>query len=115
MPHKEMTMNVALLEKIAETIVDNCGDFDMGNWHCGTVHCIGGWAEVLTGNEKSYSAAKKAKILGLNVDESDRLFSLFDWPVTFRNAYRNAKRDMSAKAQIAADRIRHFIATEGRE
>lgn len=120
MPHN--TMNVELLEKIAEVIVEKCGQFDMDTWHgegCGTAHCIGGWAEVLTGSEPGYSLIAKAQLLGigygLNDSQAGRLFYLDCWPEGFRNAYRDEERDPLAKAKIAADRIRHFIATDGCE
>lgn len=52
--------------------------------------------------------------LGLDVKQSERLFSVSKWPVEFQDAYDSA--DTAAdRAKIAAKRITHFIKTKGRE
>lgn len=44
----------------------------------------------------------------------DNLFVSTVWPYEFRDRYHNA-RTAKQRAKVAADRIDHFIATEGRE
>lgn len=120
-------MNVPLLEKIIETIVTNPDDFAMRVWHCGAEHCIGGWSQVLSGVAESEDVAAMAALLGIEFKSafgdgilldpacaSGRLFLTQCWPEQFLIAYRDAA-DTTEGAQVAANRIRHFIATEGRE
>lgn len=131
MPHKETTMNVALLEKIAEVIVEQPDNFDMGDWHCDSSHCIGGWAQLLSGLPQTKDASNMADLLGLEFEperledegpdlhahdncESGRLFYEGNWPSKFRY-YGSEEYDSADVARVAAARIRHFIATEGRE
>lgn len=118
-------MNVALLEKITEAILVNPTDFSMDQWHCETTHCIGGWAQRCSGVEETTDVQQMAELLGIEykrnshqlVDEdcqAGRLFLASLWPKVFRDVYY-ATKDNSARAQVAAARISHFIATEGRE
>lgn len=114
-------MNVELLRKIAAVIQEKPAEFDMLNFtaitECGTSHCIGGWAEKLTG-------MPMRKALGIDYDQAQRLFyiegdyedddsgeEIGGWPHQFRGVDNEWK---PTPAQAAA-RIEHFIATEGRE
>lgn len=121
-------MNIPLLEKIAEVIEAQPELFDMGYWHCETTHCIGGWAQRLSGRAENIDTQDMADLLGIELTSDDdclvydeceagRLFLSDNWPTQFRDAYEiaNNSDNQAMKAKVAADRIRHFIATSGRE
>ena len=36
-----------LIKKIAETVLSRPGSLKMSSWHCGTSHCVAGWACVI--------------------------------------------------------------------
>ncbi|MBX3253949.1 MAG: hypothetical protein KF862_07385 [Chitinophagaceae bacterium] len=38
----------ALIKDIAKNVLDRPGSLDMSQWHCGTSHCLAGWACVLS-------------------------------------------------------------------
>src|SRR5689334_3520416 len=105
-------MNVRLLRKIQKHILAVPQRFDMTVWasdgltpgmeriydpwgagveikdtvpECGTVCCIGGWAETLTGTDDADAA------LGLRWDQSERLFYCSQWPPSFKRRYDKAK------------------------
>ena len=101
---------------------------------CGTAACIGGWAYVLTKRPKSkslkglldasiYSSIYRNNtvmnngdfklLLGLTLEQSERLFAETEWPKRFRS--RCVPGDARKNAKLAADRIEHFIKTKGRE
>lgn len=103
---------------------------------CGTIACIAGWA-VLIDNPNSglYDPVddepidvRAARLLGLEVEIrkepyfdfkwspiANLLFYSSGWPPLIRERYRDAscERDYVKMAQVAADRIDHFIATDG--
>jgi hypothetical protein len=136
---REPTMNVSLLKKIKTHILAEPDAFRMDTWSCGTAHCIGGWALVLNGlkianpdEDACYQALEDgrnpdvvaARLLDLSADVADdslddrtersRLFLSDHWPDRFIDAYEDAQ-SCAEKAQIAAERIDHFIATNGAE
>lgn len=102
-------MNVELLRKIAAVIQEKPAEFDISDYHteheCGTAHCIGGWAEVLSGRPQTMVFTQPRDLLELTNKEAFRLFHAQLWPEQF---------DYEDPAS-AASRIEHFIATEGRE
>lgn len=82
---------------------------------CGTTACIAGWACILTESEVNVSTDTEilAMIqLGLTNEEARKLFFESYWPRQFRKADIFAEED---RAQEAAKRIDHFIATNGKE
>lgn len=93
---------------------------------CGTAACIAGWAVILSHGGALPSGTRlgcfteACNLLGFKLDkfqdseEADRLFVTSDWPSLYRQAYLNAKT-VEDKAQIAANRIDHFIKTKGAE
>jgi len=132
-------MNVKLLRKIQEHILaeprrfrmsgysfvsapgtivgpsEYCGDIRQVVPECGTMACIAGWATGLDGGDIANAGADTgAQHLQLPELVADRLFFMSQWPEKFSEAYRSATT-VAAKAQIAAERIDHFIATEGAE
>lgn len=52
--------------------------------------------------------------LGLEWQESERLFYTEEWPEQFGEFYDRAS-DKEKQAELAAARIDHFIATKGKE
>ena len=109
----------------------------MDEWNCGTAQCIAGWAcslsklkwrpaeslkHVFCLQKGGYVGDVAARLLDLSVvvgadeltSESERLFFVKEWPPAFRRRFERA-RLRRRKAQIAAERIDHFIATNGAE
>jgi hypothetical protein len=89
---------------------------------CNTLGCIAGWTCHLSGdtprkrNSFNYERARKA--LGLTPKEADRLFAytwnIGAWPEKFLQKYDAAKTP-AGRARAAAQRIEHFIKTDGKE
>ena len=114
-------MNSKLLLKVKEAILAEPDNFDMDQWHCGTSHCICGWAQVLSGKVKdSFNTDSHTevgmKLLGLtDVTQAMTLFYTSCWPQPFRQSYLNIFKDdpdlKKQQAEVAARRIDHFIAT----
>lgn len=121
-------MNVPLLLDIKAHILAEPDAFRMDVWSCGTAHCIGGWACMLSGvpmkerysgsghwqaiGEPTSSVAER--LLGLDDDSSINLFEVGCWPDEFSERYQ-ATDDRVEHVKIAAERIDHFIATNGAE
>jgi hypothetical protein len=121
------SMNVELLRKIQKHILEEPKRIYMPRWRlvfsairkeglcapeCGTVGCIGGWAEILSGVE-GYAR----DLLGLDSEhgEASRLFNDDEWPEKFQTGLRKANPQTQAYAQVVSDRIDHFISTRGEE
>jgi hypothetical protein len=128
-------MNVPLLLEIKAHILAEPDKFRMDTWTCGTAHCIAGWALELRGfkivNPTAWAAMQTvegggspghvaARLLDLQSEDdygemsSDRLFIDDYWPEDFAERYGNAE-SRQERAIIAAERIDHFIATNGEE
>lgn len=77
-------MNITLLREIQQVIASRPEEFDINSWHahgsCQTTHCIGGWAQVLTGAPQNRHANEMAELLGLDfvIDEEAAEFSIGD-------------------------------------
>lgn len=128
-------MNIGLLQQVKARILAEPNAFRMDTWSCGTAHCIGGTALLLVGDpivnpedqawfqhtatgEEAGDAA--ARVLGLskeggNDSEAERLLHEESWPYEFSGKSHEEGVSRAKRAQIAADRIDHFIATGGRE
>lgn len=114
-------MNKPLLLKVADAIEANPEHFDMSLFtdDCDTTACIAGWAAFLSSRYKrletfiaknDYSIATRAtEVLQLTDDQAFRLFYTEGWPVSRRVKYRNAPT-LEAKAKVATDYIRQFVA-----
>lgn len=127
-------LNVKLLRKIQKHILQEPKRYDQNVWFerknpqhdpsfapCGTMACIGGWAQSLSSKrglvEPSFDKARR--LLGLECDQAARLLdsvsqSYCAWPAKFSKAYLKAKT-RAGKARVAVRRIDHFIATKGAE
>lgn len=83
---------------------------------CGATACIAGWAVVLSpeAEEDGYIRNLASKLLGLTYGQSDNLFFVSGWPRQFGELYHDT-RTPQERAQVVAERIDHFIATEGAE
>lgn len=104
---------------------------------CGTVACICGWAAELSGSESKGGSAGK-RLLGLDGSpwfpessrphssrprqladtphsQAQRLFFNECWPAEFRDRLKQFKPQTPEYAQVVADRIDHFIATDGKD
>ena len=120
-------MNVRLLRRIKKQILAEPNTFRMDVWSCGTAHCIGGWAAVLTGwtpriehGGIAHSATKGSTCWDIGAITNDsldidtiqrvRLTSESRWPDPFRGG-----RTRKIRAELAAARIEHFIKTKGEE
>jgi hypothetical protein len=127
-------MNTQLLLKIADTIAKRPKGLVMRHWHadatigtcvrtpkCGTAHCIGGWAAILTGDNSRVTdntpavVRRYGKLLGLSPAQAERLFFLYEWPIQFSTSYGMESEGSPERAMIAVQRIQHFIKTDGRE
>jgi hypothetical protein len=104
-------VNIPLLEKIAEIIIAEPENFDMGHFHCGTSHCIGGWAEILTGtpNYESPSYHVGQAALELTDAQAYALFYSSCWPKRFKPE----KLFTTPTPEQAVEYIRYFIEKDG--
>jgi hypothetical protein len=110
---------IDLLRQVQAKIKAEPENFDMTDWHCGTAHCIGGWFCALAGSEHSLWELNNH----FTTAEENRLCYVNYWPEQFSTAYLalcsdawHPKPDKRKEAaEIAAQRIEHFILTEGRE
>lgn len=93
--------------------------------NCGTAACTAGWAIAIVNNENPKQACERvlesqvspsytaALHLGMDYHNAKMLFFTCNWPEPFQEDYRQAMvaRDFPKCAQIACDRIDHFIKT----
>lgn len=128
-------MNVELLLRVKAKILEEPRQFNMRNYfftdasnvpNCHTAACIGGWGIALSRNETPNQAEFSTrphwarqlaiKAFDLTDKEADKLFHANNegWGPLFADRYNNADNPTLA-AQVAAERIDHFIATGGLE
>lgn len=127
-------INVRLLRKVERHILAEPRRLDMGYWAgdndatpCNTAGCIAGWTEILSG--ESVASVKErggciafsdiphtaAAHLRLARDQALLLFHTTHWPDNFYDAYYAHPRGSRGRARATADRIEHFIKTNGAE
>lgn len=125
-------MNVELLQKVKAAILAKPEEYNQYEW-CGTAQCIAGHAVALALPEEYADAVKdghdevtllvlnrKGEVLGFSEDDNEdwyrsyRLFYSDHWPPNLEGRYDNAKTPKE-RAQIGAERIDLFIATNGAE
>jgi len=136
-------VNVKLLEKVRAAILAEPAQFVMSELYsegealgsfdvprkipnCGTAACVAGWAVTLGArfrNPKTASASsfrngwmaeRAEELLVLNYVQGNRLFYVHEWPQSFLDRWREDET-LKGRARIAAERIDHFIATDGAE
>lgn len=82
---------LALMKEIASAVIDRPGSLDMGSWHCGTSHCIAGWACVLNKDAAALENVYTTELAGAVVLPSySHLF------------FKNNEEAMAALKEIAA-------------
>lgn len=77
---------------------------------CGTASCIAGTANLLTGGKRLKAPIRAAKKLGISRGQSNSLFYLSTWPLTFQRKWFDAKTP-EKRADIACARIDYFLET----
>lgn len=123
-------MNTELLLKVKAAILAEPLNFDMTDWFmpdkespCGTTACIAGHAAVISIGAESLKEGQRywfeelpniGEILGCDFWQKGRLCYVEQWPEDFLDRYLKAD-NRTERALIAADRIDHFIATNGAE
>ncbi len=58
---------VALIKEIAENVLARPGSLEMASWHCGTSHCMSGWACVLNKTAENIERSSSTFIAGAAV------------------------------------------------
>lgn len=117
-------MNIKLLREISDVIQRKPSKFAMRFLHqgadgeattleCGTAHCICGWAQIL-GHPRAQNGPDGENAFGVDRYQLQRLIFISGWPKEFSVRYELLKTNR-AKARCAAQRIEHFIATDGAE
>lgn len=66
-----------LLRQVVNKILECPGEWDQKTWHCGTKHCVGGWAQILGGRPQDMDATAKdaMELIGLSQEDAAWLFS----------------------------------------
>lgn len=114
---RRFAMSISALHGEPGTALDNyCfsdGDEPGTFPACGTVGCLAGWANILTGARKGNedSIARAAKQIGVKSTpswEDHPLFFAPNWPAPFARKYRKAKTPKT-RAKIASARIEYLI------
>ena len=135
-------INTELLEMVASYIERHPEEFDMDDWGSDldserptlwerikltfglpviqheVVGCIACHAVRLSGAEAyGNHPAQAQEILGINYEQANRLFLSGEWPEPFKTDFANSDGLDGGYTQtwIAAQRIRHFITTNGAE
>ncbi len=132
-------MNVELLKRVKQAILAVPERMGMEDWAkasdtapCGTVGCIYGWGKALEtglrGKELRDSITYSVQSLyadarympddnpfDLTISQKMRLYFTSGWPMEYRQEIMNWEPQTPQYAQVVADRIDHFIATNGAE
>ncbi len=131
-------MNVELLLEVKKAILEEPLRIDMDTWAnqdlavpCGTVGCIYGWGQALQTGLRgvdlwNYIRDTVIDCAGSRVgpsenpfeitnEQASRLYFWEKWPLEYKNRLKVLFEQTPGYAQVVADRIDHFIATEGRE
>jgi len=125
-------MNIPLLLKVKAAILAEPLKFDMDSFFnrsvtspCGSTACIAGHAVAITHRWKKLETGVKKfdlvgcgdeaqELLGITFNQRWALFQLYAWPPKYSRAYRMATSS-NGRARVAANRITHFIRTNGAE
>lgn len=133
--------SIEILLGIKEAVLANPKFYDQNSFVedisiCDTTCCLAGWADYTVNGSKAHNKRAKnylayledfdsgkdvnwekigAKALGLPALLAYKLFvDSTEWPHPFDERYQNA-RTYARRARVAANRIDHFIATDGME
>lgn len=79
--------------------------------HCSSPGCLIGWAKTFAkvGDRDALSAK-----LHLDMNAISRLWYLDEWPTKHKRTYNQAKT-LAGNARVAANRIKHWLKTDGKE
>lgn len=80
---------------------------------CGTVGCIVGWGSKLS-HKTNQNVYTDSSVFKIEYDAGKRLFYVDEWPRKFRLRYGKC-RTAKQRAKVTAERIDHFIKTNGEE
>lgn len=84
-------MNIENYKKVLEQIETHPEAWDQTHWHCNTVHCFAGHAQILSGHEANTCFVRRdARIwLDINLYESDYLFDADRTIEDFKDVLKN--------------------------
>lgn len=131
-------MNIKLLKKVRDKILQEPTQFGMYSWYskmsyaanCGTTACIAGWTVVIANkttplreytivltnkitNSKEYDVlyteTKASNLLNLTHSQCKELFYNYNWPIKFREPYLVGEPGSLERASIAYNFINWFI------
>ena len=118
-------MNLELLLRARQAILDHPGQLNMGVWivgnsdtllDCGTVGCIAGWAISCAGErvDADLAGPQARRLLEITGPQSASLFHLNEWPQEEQLAYYAAARcGDAARAAVVARRIDRWLVEQG--
>ncbi len=122
---KSEKVNVKLLEKISEHILEEPKRVNMDAWieedpkvhkhACHTVGCIAGWAVLLKGTKSErkgnwWEIKETAKrLLRVSEDDANTLFYAGQWPEERQDQLTAHREGSKAYAKVVAARIADFI------
>ena len=96
MPETKYPRGNELLRAVVNKILECPEQWDQGDYHCGSTHCVGGWAQILGGRRENGSTAWNDAIELLKISEVD-LDWLFYSKRTLHEIYRYAKVRLTDK------------------
>lgn len=76
-PKKSKLNQFQLLEKIRAKVTAEPKLLDVHGWHCGTAHCLAGWAQVLAGDIRKHPADEGIRLIPC----ASHLFYAWDFTV----------------------------------
>ena len=73
-------MNIERHNQIIAKIEENPSCWNQAHWHCGTAHCYGGWAQILSGKKADIATSRRdaRQWLDLSFWEAGISFSVFN-------------------------------------
>jgi hypothetical protein len=77
--------------------------------------CIAFFTLKEMGAEAENTPAAAQQILNLSFEQAQRLFYVYNWPSEYQSRYIGSGKYPTEDAWVAAERIRHFIRTNGDE
>jgi hypothetical protein len=83
-------MNLANWKLVIDQIKANPSCWKQSSWHCGTSHCFGGWAQILSGKPADENTVRRDARVFLEISRTDadyyfsgdRIIEDFEWPLT---------------------------------
>lgn len=108
-----MSKAFEMLERVKEIIRREPQNLEMSTWHCGTSHCIGGWLQILDGNQPNRLRVREdaCRALGLlGPYAANCLFFTDHWPEVFQEMYMVAE-SAEELAEVACMAINDWMIT----